>query len=119
MLIQAVDLQESLRIDMFSDFGGQVRRSKRFDLQTISLHPVSLEDLAARACAISTDVAHGKVVPSKHGRDFVALLDVINSAEVEIAWRDHPSSTDPTGFTEAAQLVRQLIDSRAIFKRHQ
>ena len=112
MLIQAVDLQESLRIDMFSDFGGQVGRTKTFDLETMSLRAVSLEDLAARACAISMDIVQEKAVPSKHGRDFLELLDVINFADAEIAWQDHRSSNDPATFTEAALMVRWLIDSR-------
>ena len=111
MLIQAVDLQERLRIDMFSDFGGQMARSKEIDFQSMSLRAVSLEDLAARACAVSMGLERGNAVPSKHGRDLLHLLDVINPGEVETAWQDHRSADDPATFMEAATQVRRLIDS--------
>ena len=88
-------------------------RAGRLDSPNDQLGLISLEDLACGETSLLMDLARNVSVASKFARDFRRLSEFIHTTKAEIAWRDYRKPDHPATFSEAAQLVTQLIDSRA------
>lgn len=96
-LLQLVDPESALRIDVFRACGQTMRRASGV---------VSLEDLVARAARLLLDLADGVPVASKHARDYLRFVDLVDA---ETAWQDHRKPTHPLTFREADRSIRELI----------
>jgi hypothetical protein len=73
---------------------------------------ISREDLVARAARLALDLAGDVPTPSKYARDFLRLLEMVDAAEVEAAWRDQRKYGQPVTFEETAGLLQHLIPAR-------
>jgi len=112
MLLQVVDPITALRVDIFGAYGDTLARSQTLIYRGDPVRLVSSSDLTARLAALLPDLGLGKPVPAKHARDFDALSAACPLDDAEAAWRDHRRQRHPEGFTEACQMVRELIGKR-------
>jgi len=112
MMLQFIDAESKLRIDVFRACGDTMSRTSNLDLPAGKIQLISLEDLTARTARLALDLAGGVPTPSKHATDFLRLMELIDSTEVETAWRDHRKPGQPASFKEASGLLRHLIPAR-------
>jgi len=111
-LLQSVDPDTALRIDVFRAYGATIRRASPMELPFGRFRVIALEDLVARAARLALDIAVGVPVPSKHARDFLRLVALVDPNQVETAWRDHRKPAHPATFDEANSLLHELIPAR-------
>jgi hypothetical protein len=50
--------------------------------------------------------------PTKHTRDFLQLLAMVNSHGIDTVWQEHRKASYPESFGSAAGLLRDLIAAR-------
>jgi hypothetical protein len=81
------------------------------DLPSGAIQLVSLEDLTARTARLVLGLAEGIPVLSKHARDFLHLVDLVEPAEVEPVWQDHRKPNHPLTFEETNGLLQYLIQN--------
>lgn len=84
-------------------------RSVRLDLLSAKVRLISLEDLTARTARLVLDLAEGIPVHSKHARDFLGFVSLVDEAKVETAWQDHRKPNHPVTFQETVGLLHYLI----------
>jgi hypothetical protein len=111
-ILQFVDPDSCLRLDVFRACGGTMARTIRVDLPSASIQLISLQDLTARTARLVLDLAEGIPVSSKHARDFLDCVDLVEQARVESVWQDHRKPTHPITFQEAVRLLSDLIPTR-------
>jgi len=99
-LLQLIDPDSCLRVDVFRACGDTMHRAVGI---------VSLEDLVARTARLLLDLAGGVPVASKHARDYLRFVDLVDA---EAAWQDHRKPMHPPTFREADRLIRDLIRTR-------
>ena len=112
-LVQLVDARPAIRIDVFRADIRVVARAIDVGVPDGVLRVASLEDLLARAARLTLPLADGVPVPSKHAKDFLALLKLAPPNSVERAWVDHRRSHDPATFREVATTLCGLIQRRS------
>jgi hypothetical protein len=112
-LLQFVDPDTSLRLDVFRAYGSVMDRTFEADLGFGLYRIISLEDLTARAARLSWDLSGDRMVAPKHVRDFVRLLEVVNSDNVENVWQEHRNRNSPERFSDATVDLGRLIEERA------
>jgi hypothetical protein len=103
-LLQLIDPDNALRIDVFRACGQTMSRA---------VPMVSLEDLVARAARLLLDLAGGVEVPSKHARDYLRFVELVDPAAMEAVWEDHRKPEQPATFGEAKAILRDLIPRSA------
>ena len=108
-MLQFIDPDSALRMDVFRACGGTMTRTVRLDLQFAAIQLISLEDLAARTARLVLDLAEDIPVSSKHARDFLGFVNLVDIAAVETVWQDHRKPNHPMTFEEAVSLLRYLI----------
>jgi hypothetical protein len=108
-ILQAVNVDDALRIDIFRAYGATVRRASGLNLSSASIRLISLEDLVARSARIVLDIAEGVAVERKYARDFLRLVRLLDPAVVETVWQDHRKPDQPETFREANALLQSLI----------
>ena len=111
LVVQLVDAEEALRIDLFSAYGSTLARSQLRDSPIGMIHVVSAEDLAARNASLVMDLERGRSVERKHAKDLKSLTEIIDPAQVEVAWQDHRRENDPPRFSEVQARIRDLVQS--------
>lgn len=111
-MAQFADPESAVRVDIFRAYGAAMSRTSRMKIPGGTIQLISLEDLIARSARLALDVAAGVPVPSKHASDFLRLVELVDPAAVEAAWRDHRKPAHPTTFAEANRLLRDLIPRR-------
>jgi hypothetical protein len=112
-LLQFVDPDTSLRLDVFRAYGSVMDRTFEADLGFGLYRTISLQDLTARAARLSWDLSGDATVAPKHVRDFVRLLEVANSVDVEAVWQEHRNRNSPERFSDAIIDLGRLIEERA------
>jgi hypothetical protein len=112
-LLQFVDPDTGLRVDVFRAYGSVMDRVLEADLGSGVYKIVSLQDLTARAARLSWDLSGDATVAPKHVRDFVRLLEVANSDDVEAVWQEHRNRNSPERFSDATIDLGRLIEERA------
>ena len=112
-LLQFVDPDTSLRLDVFRAYGSVMERTLEADLGFGLYRIISLQDLTARAARLSWDLSGDCMVAPKHVRDFVRLLEVVNSDDVEAVWQEHRNRNSPEHFSDATMNLGKLIEERA------
>jgi hypothetical protein len=108
-LAQLIDPKAALRIDVFRACGETMSRTVRVD----SMQVVALEDLVARAARLLLDLAESVPVASKHARDYLRFVGLVDSTGVEAAWRDHRKPAHPATFRETKATLQDLIPAKA------
>ncbi len=73
------------------------------------LRVVSLEDLLARATRLLLDLAERVPVASKHSRDYLRFVDLVDLAAMEAVWQDHRKTAHPVTFQETRHVLPDLI----------
>jgi hypothetical protein len=73
---------------------------------------ISLEDLTARAARLSWDLAAGIPVAAKYARDFLRLLDIVSTDQVQAVWQEHRKPDSPERVQDAASEIRRLVSTR-------
>lgn len=111
-MLQMIEPNSAVRVDVFRACGATISRTSRLELPSGAVRLISLEDLVARTARLALDLAEGVPTPSKHAMDFLRLSDLVQPADVEIAWRDHRKQKHPEGFEEANRLLHKLIPAR-------
>jgi hypothetical protein len=89
--------------------GVPMTRTVRLDLPSATIQLISLEDFTARTARLVLDLAEGIPVLSKHARDFLGFVNLVNKAEVETVWQDHRKPNHPMTFQETISLIHYLI----------
>lgn len=112
-LLQCVCPETAVRVDVFRAYGAVMDRIAPIDLPCGQVGMISLEDLTAKAARLSWDLAENRTLAPKYARDFLRLLDVVATDEVEAAWTDHRKPGSPTSFAQTADELRRLIASRS------
>ena len=108
-MLQFVDPDSALRVDIFRAYGGTPTRTMRMDFLSAAIQVVSLEDLMARTARLVLPLGEGIPVMSKHARDFLDLVGLVDKAQVETVWQDHRNPNDPMSFQETVSLLHYLI----------
>jgi hypothetical protein len=110
--------EESLLRFTASIFGGSPQSAPRMTSTSLSIRLespsaaiqlISLEDLTARNARIVLDLAEGIPVLSKHARDFLGFVTLVDMAAVETVWQDHRKPNHPITFEETVSLLHYLI----------
>jgi hypothetical protein len=109
IILQMIDPGAALRIDVFRACGLTTSRVVRMDLPLGAVQLVSLEDLIARAARLLLDVADGVPVASKHARDYLRFVGLVDPDAMETAWQDHRKPAHPRSFEEVRRTLPDLI----------
>jgi hypothetical protein len=112
-ILQLIDGDTSLRVDVFRADGATMSRTTKTALGSIPVRLISLEDLAARAARLVLDLAADQQVEQKYASDYLRIAALVDTLQVEVAWRDQRRPTDPMTFREANLLLRDLIPARS------
>ena len=112
-MLQGVDPETGVRIDVFRAYGGEMERTSPITIATLALRTVSLQDLVARHARLNWGLVEGRPVAPKYARDFLRLMDLVTTGEVERIWQEHRKSQSPESFAETALQLRRMIASRS------
>ena len=111
-LIQCVDPETKVRVDVFRAYGSVMERVSPVN-RSLGLSMTSLADLTARAARLSWDLAGNVPVAPKYAKDFLRLLEIVKTDQVEVAWKEHRKPNAPESFADAALALRSLIQSHS------
>jgi len=111
-IMQLVDAEASLRIDVFRADGGIMTRAVSVEGPSGLLRVISVEDALAHEARLLLDLDASVPVPAKHAGDYLRLVELVKSANMEAAWQDHRKPTQPVTFRETSTLVKRLIATR-------
>jgi len=112
-LLQCVDPETKVRVDVFRAYGSVMQRVSAADRSAGLPSMISLQDLTARAARLSWDLSANLPIAPKYAKDFLRLLAIVKTDEVEVAWKEHRKPNAPESFADAALELRKLIESRA------
>jgi hypothetical protein len=93
--------------------GREMERTSPTKIGTLAFTTVSLQDLVARHARLNWDLVEGRPVALKYARDFLRLLELVKTDEVERIWLEHRQSQSPDCFAETAMQLRRTIVSRS------
>src|SRR5271165_3264101 len=112
-IFQGVHPATGVRIDVFRAYGSEMLRAAPIETATVPFKVISVLDLVARHARLCWDLEEGKGVAPKYARDFLRMLELVETDEVESVWHEHRKPGSPATFTETASHVCQLIASRS------
>jgi hypothetical protein len=112
-LLQCVDAETRVRFDVFHAYGSVMERVSTFDRLPAFLGIIALEDLTARAARLSWDLSGNGQVAPKYVRDFLQLLEVADTEAVAAIWPEHRNRHSPEDFSDAANMIPQLIEANS------
>jgi hypothetical protein len=111
-LLQCIDPETAVRVDIFRAYGDVMRRVSPVRLFCESFRIISLEDLTARAARLCWNLAAGVSVAPKYTADFLRLLEIASTYQVEAVWQEHRKPDSPERFQDAANEIRRLVSTR-------
>ena len=109
IMLQFIDPNSALRVDLFRADGATMDRTSPQEIPSGTFQLLSIEDLVAREARLTLDLAQNVSVMSKHARDFLRLMQLVDPAQVGTAWQDHRRPKHPLTFTETNRLLQDLI----------
>jgi hypothetical protein len=112
-MLQGIDPEMAVRMDVFRAYGGEMERLTPIEISGLALKMASLHDLVARHARLNWDLMEGKPIAPKYARDFLRLIDLITTDEVESIWQEHRKPQSPKSFAETVQQLREVIASRS------
>jgi hypothetical protein len=113
MMLQGVDPETGVRVDVFRAYGMEMGRTSSIKIATLALGTVSLQDLVARHARLNWDLVEGRPVAPKYARDFLRLIELVSTDEVERIWQEHRKGQSPESFAETALQLRRTIASQS------
>ena len=111
-MLQGVDPETEVRVDVFRAYGLEMERTSSIEIATVVLSVVSLQDLVARHARLNWNLMEGKPVAPKYARDFLRLVELVTTDEIESIWQEHRKPQSPESFAETALQLRRVIASR-------
>jgi hypothetical protein len=111
-MMQLVDVDTSLRVDVFRADGGIMSRTISVDVPSGPLRVISVEDVVAHEARLLLDLDASVPVPAMHADDYLRLAELVKSSNMETAWQDHRKPTHPMTFGETNTLLKELIATR-------
>ncbi len=111
-MLQAVDPETEVRVDVFRAYGLEMKRILPIEIAALPFGMASLQDLVARHARLNWDLMEGKPVAPKFARDFLRMLELVTTEEIEPIWREHRKPQSPATFEETASQLRHGIASR-------
>ena len=111
-MMQLVDADTSLRVDVFRADGGIMSRLISVEFPSGPLRVISVEDVVAHEARLLLDLAACVPVPAKHADDYLRLVELVKSSNMETTWQDHRKPTHPVTFGETNTLLKGLIATR-------
>jgi hypothetical protein len=111
-LLQCIDPETAVRVDVFRAYGDVMQRIMPIDLFSEPFRIISLADLTARAARLSWDLTAGIPVAPKYTTDFLRLLDIVSTDQVQAAWEEHRKPHSSERFQDAVNEIRRLICTR-------
>jgi hypothetical protein len=113
MMLQGVDPETGVRVDVFRAYGMEMERTSQIECTALPFKTVSLQDLVARHARLSWDVMEGRPVAPKYARDFLRLIELVTTDDIERIWQEHRKGQSPESFAEPALQLRRTIASRS------
>lgn len=111
-MLQGVDGETEVRIDIFRAYGREMERALPIELAGYAFRIASLQDLVARHARLNWNLMEGKRVAPKYARDFLRMVDLVSTVEIEDIWQEHRKAECPESFAETVLLLREVIASR-------
>jgi hypothetical protein len=111
-LLQCVDAENTVRVDIFRAYGDETHRTSVADFIFGAIRVISFEDLVARCARLALDLANDVPIPAVHAIDFLRLVELAETSEVESVWPDHRKPGQPATFAEASSVLSEIIPSR-------
>jgi hypothetical protein len=111
-LFQCVDTESAVRVDIFRGYGGETRRTSIVHFAFGAIRLISFEDLVARSARLALDLANDVPTPAVHAIDFLRLVELATTPEIESVWPDHRKPSHPASFAEVSDLLHDIIPSR-------
>jgi len=112
-MLQGVDPKTSVRVDVFRAYGLEIERVSLIELAGVVLGMVSLQDILARHARLNWDFVEGKRVAAKYARDFLRLVELVATNEMEKIWQEHRKPQSPESFAATVGELRRLIGLRS------
>jgi hypothetical protein len=112
-MLQGVDQEAGVRVDVFRAYGLGMERTSPIEIALLGVRLVSLHDLVARHARLNWDLVQDKPIAPKYARDFLRLVDLVPTGEVESVWQEHRKSQSPESFAETVRELRRVIASRS------
>lgn len=111
-MLQGVDPETEVRIDVFRAYGLEMERISPVEIAGSVFRLVSLQDLVARHARLNWNLMEGKAVAPKYARDFLRLVDLVSTGEIEGIWQEHRKPQCPESFAATVLQLRRAITSR-------
>ncbi|MGA7316627.1 MAG: hypothetical protein WBX22_21965 [Silvibacterium sp.] len=111
-LMQSVDPEMGVRVDVFRAYGREMDRAEATFVAGFPMMMVSLLDMVVRHARLNWDLVDGKQVHPKYSRDFLRMLELVITDEVEGIWREHRKPHMPEGFADTVRELRRVIEVR-------
>ena len=111
-LLQAVDEELAIRVDVVRAYGCEMERASPIEVSEIPLSILSLEDVEAAHALVCWDLMAAKSVDPKYAKDFLRMLALVKSDEIEEVWQEHRKPECPESFAETAWELRGAIASK-------
>jgi hypothetical protein len=112
-MLQGVDPETGVRMDVFRAYGMEMERTTPIEISALAFRMVSTQDLVARHARLNWDLMEGRPVAPKYARDFLRLMELVTTDEVECIWQEHRKPQSPESFAETALRLRRVIASRS------
>ena len=111
-MLQGVDRATEVRIDAFRAYGLEMERTSLVEIAGFAFRMVSLQDLIARHARLNWNLMEGKPVAPKYARDFLRIVNLVPTGEIEGIWQEHRKPECPESFAGAVFQLRRVIASR-------
>jgi len=111
-LFQCIDTESAVRVDIFRAYGGETRRTSLAHFAFGAIRLISFQDLVARSARLALDLANDAPTPAVHVIDFLRLVELATTVEIESVWTEHRKPSHPASFAETSELLYDIIPSR-------
>ncbi len=111
-MLQCVDEETALRVDLLRSYGKEMERVVRIELDGMGLKMISIEDLEAAHARLSWGLVEGKKVPPQYARDYLRLLPLVTTEQIEEVWQEHRKPECPVSFAETVAELDRAIAAR-------
>lgn len=111
-MLQCVDEETALRVDLLRAYGQEMERVVAIELEGIRVNMISVEDVEGAHARVAWGMMLGKKVAPQHARDFLRLLPLVTTAEMEEIWQEHRTPECPESFRETVTELNKVIAER-------
>jgi len=111
-MLQCVDEETALRVDLLRAYGYEMARVVPIQLEGIRLKMISVEDLEAAHARVAWALVQGKKVAPQHARDFLRLMPLVTTEQMEDIWQEHRTPECPVSYAETVAELINVIASR-------